>query len=156
MILTTQESWLSLPPTSGGWVKVLFSVGLSVHTSMGGGGNPSQVQVAGTPSSWQGYPIPGLDGRVPVLGPSGWGYPIQLRGYSIPGLDGGVPRPRSKWVWVLHPAEWVPHPRSGWGVPHPADRAVPQWLYGVPPGQDWMGYSPDRTGWGTPLSDRAA
>ena len=53
---------------------------LSVHTSTGGGGTPSQVSVGGgwysIPCLGGGYPIPGLDGGgVPPLARTGWGTP---------------------------------------------------------------------------------
>ena len=57
-----------LPSASEGWVKVMFSVCLSVHTSRGG--YPGQVWMVGG-----GVPWPGLDGG----------------GVTQPGLDGGVP-----------------------------------------------------------------
>ena len=93
------------------------------HPRSGQGGTPSQVQMGR-------YPIPGLD----------WG------GYPIQGLDGGYP------TLLMG----VPHPRSGWGVPHPrsGQGGTPSqvWMggiqdqgggtWGVPPVQDWKGYSP--------------
>ena len=93
-----------LLPASEGWVKILFSVSLSVHISTGGiphpakgrysipgqnmGGTPSQVQDGGTPSQiWTG------------------GTPFQVR-------------------------MWVPHPRSRQGG---TPSQVWTWGVGVPP-----------------------
>ena len=61
-----------LPPASEGWGKVLFSVCLSVHTSMG----------------W-GYPVPGLDGGGYPIPGLGGGILHPADGYPIPGLGGG-------------------------------------------------------------------
>ena len=101
---------------------------VSVHTSIGVGGTPSQVWMGG-------YPILGLDRGIPHPR-SGWGVPqVWTEGY-----------PRS--------GRGVPHPRSGWGVPHPrSGQKVTPWLGldGVPPPtpgldevlpqpEDWLGY----------------
>ena len=116
-----------LLPASKGWGKVLFSVCLSVHTSMGGrgypvpglggggtlsqiwwgGGTPSQVwMVGGTKCTAR----PGLDGVPPTI-MTGWGtLPLWLDGYP-PTMTG--------WVTPLHHHDWM-------GYPSP-------WLDGVPP-----------------------
>ena len=66
------------------------------------------------------YSISGLDGEVP----------IQLMG-GVPHLgDWGVPHLRSRWR--------VPHPADGGGVLHPGGGDTPS------PVQDWMGYSPSQ------------
>ena len=100
------------------------------------------------------------------------GYPIQLM---------GVPHLRSRWGGVPHPADLgeypipgpgrgVSHPRSRWGVPHPAYRGVPcprsrgypipdlggEWysiqLTRGAPSQVQVGYPPHPDlGWGTLL-----
>ena len=124
-----------LPPASEGWGKVIFSLCVSVHTSMGGGvpqpGHPGQVWMVGgggTPvrSAWW-WGKKGLDGG---------GY----LGYCQQGLDGGVylgyPRPSlDGWGYPEVP----PWARSGcWGyLGYP-----PPWLDEVPPHHDWMGYPP--------------
>ena len=57
-------------------------------------------------------------------------------GYPIPGPDGeGVPPSQ-----VL--TGGVPHLRSGWGGPHPADGGTPIQDQDGVPHQDWMGYAP--------------
>ena len=89
-------TFLSLPPASEGWGKVLFSVCLSVHILGGGtpvrsgggvphprsgeGGTPSQVwPEGGTPSQvWMGIP-PWLD--------LGWGTPWPDLGWVSPQPD---------------------------------------------------------------------
>ena len=90
----------------------------------GGGGTPSQVQVGGTPSSWQGgTPFPGWRtlprSRQGVPHPADRGYPIQLMGGTL-----------SSW----------------WGVPYPADGEVsPSQVGGTP--SSWQGgYSIQMTG----------
>ena len=71
------------------------------------------------------------------------GYPILPTGeYPIPGLDQKVLHLRSG-------QGGVPHPRSGWGCPHPADGGGEG---GTPiqdqeRGRGWS--SPSRNGWGT-------
>ena len=92
-----------LPPASEGWGKVIFSLCMSVHTSMGVG-TPSQV--------WVGeYPVPGLGGGPPVPGVGGTPSQVWVEGYLIPGLDGGYP---SSQVWIVG-GTWA---RSEWwGVP---------------------------------------
>ena len=117
-------------PKDGG--KVLFSVCLSVHTSTRGlphpssrwGDTPSQVQVGGTPSSWWGYPIPGLDGGYLIPGPGRGDTPSSWQG-GTPSSWNGVPHPRSRWGYP-----GVPPDRTGWGTP-----ATQDWMRS-PPGLD--------------------
>ena len=82
--------------------------------------------------------------RYPQIG-SGWGYPLVGTGWGIPqsGVDEGIPC-----------QDWMGHPLLG------MDRGTPCWDWmGVPLplGAGW-GYSPVKTGWGTPpppkLGDR--
>ena len=85
------------------------------------------------------YPIQGLDGGYPILLTGGGGVPhlkSGQAGYPILLMGGHTP-PQ---VWM-----GVPHSRSGWGIPHPADglyliqdqdRGYP----GVPPVEEWKGY----------------
>ena len=56
-----------LPPASKGWGKVIFSVCVSVHTSMGGGGTYLGWREGYLP--WMGEGVPTLDGEdgVPTL-----------------------------------------------------------------------------------------
>ena len=81
----------------------------TLSTICGGGGVPHLAD--------RGYPLPR----------SGWeGYPIQLTGGThFPGLDGGYP------IQLMG----VPLPRSGWGVPHPADGGATPPAGGTP----WQG-----------------
>ena len=130
-----------LPRASEGWQEVMFSQ-VSVHSQLRGGtpsswrGYPSQVWIGGTPSQiWMG--VPNLS--------SGWGVPHPRSGlgeYPVPGPDGkypilrrGVPLSKIK-MGVLQ----VPHQGLDGvylsrldGVP-PPPTAV----------QDWMGYPSPR------------
>ena len=96
------SNWVHLPPASEGWGKVIFSLGVSVHTSTGGG-TPSQVWVGGTPSQvWPGEVTPSQ---------------VWLGGVPHPRSDqGGTPSQ----VWL-----GVPYPRSGGGVPHTRSGGYP-------------------------------
>ena len=105
-------SFVSLPPASEGWGKVIFSLCVSVNTSTGGGGTPSQVWIGGTPSQvWTGMGVPNHR--------SGWGVPRPRSG-----LGGEVFHPRSgqggtpSQVWM----GGVP-----WGTP------IQVWIVGVTP-----------------------
>ena len=74
--------------------KVIFSLCVSVHTSTGGGGTQSQVQVGGVPGPGRGVPGPGSGGGVPGPGQGGtwsqigggpqsqvqWGVPVSVKG----------------------------------------------------------------------------
>ena len=125
-----------LPPASEGWEKVIFSLCVSVHTSMGGGGVPQPgLDGGGYPSQvWMvgGVPQQGLDGGGGTSARSGWWGvpPSQVWMVGVPGQVLGTPH---------HPdLAGVPPPTmTGWGTPH----------------HDWMGYPPTMTGWGTPHHD---
>ena len=115
-----------LPPHPKDWGKVIFSLCVSVHTSMGRGGTPSQVGGTSSQAGWgvahhrsgQGIPPPAR---------SGWWGGGGIPEYLQPGLDGGggVPHPRSGRGVPLHRSGWLGYPgvlpaRSGWlgGTPH--------------------------------------
>ena len=95
-VLLKQSKCPFLPPASEGWGKVLFSVCLSVNTSMGGGG--AEV------------PQPGLDdgrgvppGQVWMVG----GDPSQVW------MVGGTPGTPTMTGWSTPPT------MTGWGTPPP-------------------------------------
>ena len=111
-------------------VSVRRSTHLSVHT-WGMGGNPSQVQVGGTPTggypNWGGYPSRGY----PTLGTphqTWWGVPWR-GGYPTSGTPCQTWWGTPIWTWwpgvpqVGGTPPQVPPVRPGWGVP---------WLGGVP------------------------
>ena len=121
----------------------VFSLFVSPHLDVGGGGTPSQVQVGGVP-----HPGNCGGGTHPR---TRWGvphYPIQLMGDPIPGPGGGTP---------VQVQVGVPHSRSGWGYP-PVQTwdGVPPFLalgLGTPPPIPGMGYHPpSRPGMGYPPS----
>ena len=142
----SSEGCGKVPPASERWGKVLFSVCLSVHTSMRGGGYPSQVWMVGG-----GYPgmvwMVGAGGYPSQVWMMGW-YPSQVwmvRGYSSqvwmvggylgypqPGLDGGGIPPGQ--VWMVG---------GTWVSPEPGLDGVP------PPTMTGWGTPPTMTGWGT-------
>ena len=115
---------LFLPPASEGWGKVIFSLCVSVYTSMRGTPFPGQDEGEGTP-------FPCQDGGGAPLPRSGWGVPPVRTGwgrdmrYPFPGQDGKIP-----------------HPRAGWGTPCQDWMGYPHW--------DWIGVPPVSTGWSTP------
>ena len=75
-----------------------------------------------------GNPISGPGGRVSLLGP------------------GGVPHPADRGTPSQVQVGGTPHLDLGWSPSPPRPR-----LDRVPPVQNWMGYPPSKTGWGTPI-----
>ena len=71
------------------------------------------------PDGGSGYPIPGLDGRVPHSR-FGWG------GYPIPGPDGGYPIQdhNGGYPLPLRLDGGTPLSRTGWGIPLSRDRSA--------------------------------
>ena len=102
-----------VPPARSGWGYPFQGLG---------GGTPSQVWVGGTPSLvWVGVPIPGLHRgtlsqvMVGLHHPrSGWWGVPRVCPLPKPGLDG----------WMVGGYPGYPLARSGWGTPHPLDRAA--------------------------------
>ena len=138
---------LILPPASEGWGKVIFSVFVSVHTSMGRGGTPS--------TDGGGYPLPRSrwGGGLPQPVLDRGGTPSQVQVGVPPPWEGGTPA----WTWEGVPPlsvdgvppnpgldGFLPPPPLGRGYPLPGPgKGYPpcQWM-GYPPIQDWMGSSP--------------
>ena len=125
--------YINLPPASEGWGggEVLFSV--CQFTPWRGGGYPIWLMGGG-------YPIPGLDLGEGTLSQVKKGVPHPSLDRAYPILLGGYPVPGPAEGRVLHPRSRCEesHPRSGWGVPHPADGGGG----GVLPSKIRMGYPP--------------
>ena len=137
---------------------------MSVCSPLVGGGDPIPGSGRGVP-----HPADGGDGCIPSRGHpipgQGGGYPIQL--------TGGEPHPDDGWYPITDPGRGypsqvqpkgggfpiqvmgIPHPRSGWQIPHsrsgsgintpPPPRPRSRTGSGTPPppqAQDWMGYPP--------------